>query len=92
MQGRAGFGLHPGRPWATCGVMSLFPTLILLGAVLAVMVFAGWRGALPPDPFKGPRMIPWRFIMVGAAALALLLLIHLATLFGAERPAWIPTP
>jgi hypothetical protein len=34
--------------------------------------------------------MPWRFLMVGAAAIAMLLLIHLATLFGAERAPWIP--
>ena len=54
------------------------------------MIFCGWRGARPPDPFKGPRLMPWRFLMVGAAAIAMLLLIHLATLFGAERAPWIP--
>ncbi|WP_295171859.1 hypothetical protein [uncultured Brevundimonas sp.] len=70
--------------------MSLTTTLVLLGVALAVMVFCGWRGALPPDPFKGPRLMPWRFLMVGAAAIAMLLLIHLATLFGAERAPWIP--
>jgi hypothetical protein len=86
------FALHPRRAWATCEPMSLTPTLILLGVALAVMVFAGWRGARPPDPFKGPRMVPWRFIMLGSAALAMLLLIHLATLFGAERPPWVSAP
>lgn len=70
--------------------MNLTTTLILLGVALAVMVFCGWRGAQPPDPFKGPRLMPWRFLMVGAAASAMLLLIHLATLFGAERAPWIP--
>ncbi|WP_292023466.1 MULTISPECIES: hypothetical protein [unclassified Brevundimonas] len=70
--------------------MSLTVTVILLGLALAVMVFTGWRGALPPDPMKGPRLMPWRFLMIGAAAVALLLLIHLATLFGAERAPWIP--
>ncbi len=70
--------------------MDLTPTLILLAATLAVTVFAGWRGARPPDPGKGPRLIPWRFLMIGAAALALLLLVHLATLFGAARAPWIP--
>ena len=70
--------------------MSLTTTLVLLGVALAVMVFCGWRGARPPDPFKGPRLMPWRFLMVGAAAIAMLLLIHLATLFGAERARWIP--
>ena len=70
--------------------MSLTTTLVLLGVALAVMVFCGWRGARPPDPFKGPRLMPWRFLMGGAAAIAMLLLIHLATLFGAERAPWIP--
>ena len=70
--------------------MSLTTTLVLLGVALAVMVFCGWRGARPPDPFKGPRLMPWRFLMVGAAAIAMLLLIHLATLFGAVRAPWIP--
>ncbi|WP_295184976.1 hypothetical protein [uncultured Brevundimonas sp.] len=69
--------------------MSLTTTLVLLGVALAVMVFCGWRGARPPDPLKGPRLMPWRFLMVGAAAIAMLLLIHLATLFGAERAPWI---
>ena len=76
--------------FATCETMSMTVTVILLGLALAVMVFTGWRGALPPDPMKGPRLMPWRFLMIGAAAAALLLLIHLATLFGAERPPWIP--
>jgi len=69
--------------------MNLTTTLILLGVALAVMVFCGWRGARPPDPFKGPRMMPWRFIMIGAAAVALLLLVHLTTLFGAVRAPWV---
>ncbi|WP_438851680.1 hypothetical protein [Brevundimonas nasdae] len=69
--------------------MTLTTTLILLGAAVAAMVFCGWRGARAPDPFKGPRMIPWRFLMIGAAAVAMLLLIHLATLFGAARAPWV---
>ncbi|WP_293905594.1 hypothetical protein [Phenylobacterium sp.] len=55
--------------------MDLTTTLAVSGAALAVAAFAGWRGARPPNPFKGPRLIPWRFIMVLAAAGAL------ATLF-----------
>lgn len=70
--------------------MDLTTTLILLAVALAATLFTGWRGARPPDPWKGPRMVPWRFLMVGAAALALLLLVHLATLFGADRPPWVP--
>lgn len=69
--------------------MDLTVTLILLAAALSATLFCGWRGARAPDPMKGPRMIPWRFLMIGAAALALLLLIHLATLLGAQRAPWV---
>jgi hypothetical protein len=59
--------------------MTLSLTLTLLAAASAVAVFSGWRGARPPDLSKGPRMMPWRFIMLVAGALAFLLLIHLAS-------------
>lgn len=39
----------------------------------AAAAFAGWRGARPPNPMKGPRLIPWRAIMVAAATAAILL-------------------
>jgi hypothetical protein len=52
-------------------------TLILLIVSIAVVVFAGWRGSRPPDIMRGPRMVPWRFLMLAFAALAFLLLIHL---------------
>ena len=57
-------------------------TLTLLAAASAVAVFSGWRGARPPDLTKGPRMVPWRFIMLVAGALTFLLLIHLASVLG----------
>ncbi len=66
--------------------MSLTLTLILLAASLASAVFAGWRGALPPNVVKGPRMAPWRFLMLLGGALAVLLLIHVGTLLGLQRP------
>ena len=44
-------------------------TLSLLAGALIVGVFAGWRGARPSD-FLRPRMVPWRFIMLLAGALA----------------------
>ena len=62
--------------------MSPSLTLILLAAASVIAVFSGWRGARPPDLSKGPRMIPWRFIMLVAGALAVLLLIHLASVLG----------
>lgn len=66
--------------------MPLIPTLILLAVSLAAVVFTGWRGARPPDVMRGPRMMPWRFLMLLFGALTFFLLIHVATLFGIERP------
>jgi len=66
--------------------MSLTVTLALLAAVVALMVFAGWRGSRPSQPHLGVRMIPWRFVMILAVPLALLLIIHLAALLGVLPP------
>jgi hypothetical protein len=52
--------------------MDIGAALSLAGACAAVGVFAGWRGARPPNPMKGPRMVPWRFLMVLAATGAIL--------------------
>jgi hypothetical protein len=57
-------------------------TLTICAGLLAVALFAGWRGARPPNPHRGPRMMPWRFIMVTAAAGLLPMLVHLASLLG----------
>jgi len=61
--------------------MDLKLTLILLAISLTLAAVSGWRGALPPNLNKGPRMMPWRFLMLASTALAFLLLIHVATLF-----------
>ena len=81
--------MRDGAPAATSRAMDLTLTLILLAASLALTVFAGWRGAQPPNLIKGPRMVPWRFLMVMGAALVMLLLIHLATLGGMTRADWV---
>jgi hypothetical protein len=62
--------------------MDLTLTLALAGAVLALAVAAGWRGARPPDPRRGPRLVPWRFIMVLCGAVLLYLAAHLLNLLG----------
>ncbi|AQR63232.1 hypothetical protein BZG35_17440 [Brevundimonas sp. LM2] len=64
--------------------MSLTLTLWLLAGTLILVGFAGWRGARPSD-FLRPRMVPWRFIMLLAGALAFLLLVHLGALAGFTR-------
>jgi hypothetical protein len=78
--------LAGGDAQAQMAPMDLRLTVILLVVSLAATGFAGWRGARPPDVVKGPRMIPWRFLMVLFAALTFLLLVHLGTLGGAPRP------
>jgi hypothetical protein len=57
-------------------------TASLLAAFVAVAAFCGWRGALPSDPMRGVRLVPWRAIMVLSSAGALLMLVHLANLAG----------
>ena len=64
--------------------MTLSVTLGLIAASLAIAVFAGWRGAQPPDPLKGVRMAPYRLIMVTAAAAVLILMVHLVNLLGVK--------
>lgn len=61
--------------------MSMTLTLSLLAGALIVAGFAGWRGARPSN-FLKPRMVPWRFIMLLAGALAFLLMVHIGTLMG----------
>jgi hypothetical protein len=62
--------------------MSLPLTLAIAAGLLGLALFSGWRGARPPNPMKGPRMIPWRFIMVTCAALLLPMLVHILNLVG----------
>ena len=62
--------------------MSLTLTLIVTAAVLALTIFAGWRGSRPSQPHRGVRMVPWRLVMVLSAAALLVLAVHLAALVG----------
>lgn len=64
--------------------MGLTLTLSLAAAALALSVFAGWRGARPPDPLRGPRLAPWRMIMMLSACAALVLVVHVVNLLGVK--------
>lgn len=60
---------------------------ITLGVILGgatVSTFAGWRGSKPSDPSRGVRLVPWRFVMILAAAVVLIALVHAANLLGIE--------
>lgn len=65
--------------------MDLSATLTAAVAFIGLTAFSGWRGSRPPNLIKGPRMIPWRMIMVTSAAVVLVLLVHLASLFGLRQ-------
>ena len=47
--------------------MDLKLTVALAAGLAAAAAFAGWRGARPPDLKRGPRLTPWRLIMLLAA-------------------------
>jgi hypothetical protein len=57
-------------------------TLALTLAMLAAAALFGWLGARPPDLARGPRLVPYRFLMVLACAAALTLIVHLVNLAG----------
>lgn len=62
--------------------MGTTPTLITAGlAALAALLF-GLAGLKPYDPLKGPRMVPFRALMLAAFVVMLLMLVHLANLAG----------
>lgn len=67
--------------------MDLIVTSALLGLCLALAVFFGWMGARPPNISRGPRLIPYRLLMLVMAAGVMLFLTHEASLLGlGKRP------
>ena len=57
--------------------MDMTTTLSVGGAALVFALFCAWRGARKPDPSKGPRLVPWRFMMLLSCAAVFLMLLHL---------------
>jgi hypothetical protein len=57
--------------------------LIALAAALAALF--GFIGSRPPDLSKGPRMVPWSFLMLLCVAAAVVLLVHLVTMVGIKQ-------
>jgi hypothetical protein len=66
--------------------MSLTATLAVLIPAALLFAYASWRSAQPADPLK-PRLMPWRFIMIVAGVVALLMLVHVVNSLGFETGA-----
>jgi drug/metabolite transporter (DMT)-like permease len=60
--------------------MTLPVTAVLAGLCLALTVLFGWLGARPPRPHRGPRLVPWRFLMLLAFTGMVALLVHVVAL------------
>jgi hypothetical protein len=60
--------------------MGLIPTLIIAGALLAMTIIFGWRGAIPLKTILKPRLVPWRFFMLLSFMAWMVVMAHLVTL------------
>ncbi|MBU4434041.1 MAG: hypothetical protein PSX79_11015 [bacterium] len=67
--------------------MNLTATAISLVLLLALAVLCGWRGARPANILKGPRMVPWRPLMMICVVAMMLLTVHLLNLLGLQTGA-----
>ena len=62
------------------------PLTAILTIVFALFAAgSGYMGARMPDPRRGPRMLPWRFLMLLGVLAVLLLMVHLLTLLGLKH-------
>ncbi len=57
-------------------------TLAIAAFAAAAGILFGWLGARPPDFRKGPRLVPWRFLMLLCAVVVLYMLVHVVNLMG----------
>ncbi len=64
--------------------LDLIPTVAIMILALAFSAFCGWRGARPWDIRKGPRMMPWRFLMMVGVVVVILMLVHLLNISGVQ--------
>ena len=57
-------------------------TIAITIAAASIAALFGWLGARKPDPARGPRLAPYRFLMLVAAAVVLMMIVHLVNLAG----------
>ena len=64
--------------------MDLPLTISAAVALLALALVCGWLGARPINVLKGPRMIPWRPLMMVCVVGLMLMVVHLFNLLGVQ--------
>ncbi|KQV58237.1 MULTISPECIES: hypothetical protein [unclassified Caulobacter] len=64
--------------------MDLAFTIALTVTFLILAVVCGWFGARPINVLKGPRMVPWRPLMMVCVVGLMLMIVHLINLLGVE--------
>jgi hypothetical protein len=57
-------------------------TLAVTLALAALAGLFGWAGSRPPNIQRGPRLIPYRFLMMMSAVGVMLMLVHMLNLAG----------
>ena len=60
--------------------MTVPVTAALAGAFFVLALLFGWRGAQAARPHAGPRLVPWRFLMLIAFTGMVAMLVHLVNL------------
>jgi len=63
--------------------MSLPVTFAILIPAALLFAYGSWKSAQPADPLK-PRLVPWRPVMIIAAVVALVMLVHVVNTLGFE--------
>ena len=64
--------------------MDLPFTIAATIALLLLAVVCGWFGARPINVLKGPRMVPWRPLMMVCVVGLMLMIVHLVNLLGVQ--------
>jgi Kef-type K+ transport system membrane component KefB len=64
--------------------MDLPLTISAAVVFLALALVFGWLGARPINVLKGPRMVPWRPLMMVCVVGLMLMLVHLFNLLGVQ--------
>jgi hypothetical protein len=62
--------------------LDLSETLGVMAGAAVLGVLLGWLGARPPDLHRGPRLVPYRFLMMLCGAVVLFMVVHLVNLMG----------